>query len=110
MKWICTENSSRQMDTKIYVTFVLTREINNDLYLQNKNLLDQEKVLQKQAECLTSLLWASLGDQELIKQSLEKQEHEIRILSLVNEMNLYRKLMTTDGHKDICTVSYGKYF
>jgi len=80
----------------------LTRETNNDLYLQNKNLLDQEKVLQKQVECLTSLLGASLADQKLIKQSLEKQEHEIRILSFVNEMNLYRKLMTTDGHKDIC--------
>ena len=54
----------------------LTREINNDLYLQNKNILDQEKVLQKQVECLTSFLGASLADQELIKQSLEKQEHE----------------------------------
>ena len=32
----------------------LTRVFNNYLYLQNKNLLDQEKVLQKQVECLTS--------------------------------------------------------
>ena len=49
-----------------------TREINNDLYLQNKNLLVQENFLQKQVECLTSLLGASLADQKLIKQSLEK--------------------------------------
>ena len=53
-------------------------------------------------ECLTYLLGASLADQKLIKQLLKKQEHEIKMLSLVNKMDLYRQLMTIDWHKDTC--------